>query len=395
MANFFYKVKNSKNEIIEGAFHAESLSAAAAILEQKGYVVLEVKEESGNIPVDFLSLDFSGKMTLTIQEKKDFFNSFYSLYKSGHSILEIFNLMHGSTKSAKIKVLCGKILQGVSQGQSLKESMKNCSEALGKAYSMLIVAGEESGKLEEVLSDINKNVLMQEKIKNDIISKITYPIVMIFLAIFVALLFKTFIIQVFNASIMGAKVCLVTLAIKSILQIGAVYAVIGIAIFLMYKNKSLMAKIISKFTAFAPIGNLVKSYTYANFFSVLSLAYSAGISLAEALYLSSTVVNLPENTDRLRQATFRVQQGCELTTALSATSLFSEYAISQIAAGEKAGELDKMLQAVAHDYETKLRVALDVALKLLEPAMIIFVGIIVLFVVLSGYKAYYSYLFSF
>ncbi len=128
---------------------------------------------------------------------------------------------------------------------------------------------------------------------------------------------------------------------------------------------------------------------------MLSLAYSAGISIAESLYLASTVINTKEDANKLREATYRVQQGCELTTALSATTLFSEYAISQIASGEKAGELEKMLRAVAHDYETKLSVALEVILKLLEPAMIILVGIVVLFVAVSGYKAYYSYLFSF
>ena len=395
MANFFYKAKNSKGEIIEGSFHMESLSEAAAHLEKKGYTVLEVKEESRNMPADFLNVDFSQEMILTIQEKKDFFNSFYSLYKSGHSVLEAFDLIHASTKCARIKSLCTKILHGIKQGHSLKESMKNCSDALGRAYTMLIVAGEESGKLEDVLSEIVKNIMMQEKIKNDVISKATYPAAMFLFAIFVALLFKTFIIEVFNSSIAGAKICIATLAVKSLIQISIVFGIITIAIYLLYKNKSLLAKLASKLIGFAPIENLVKSYLYSNFFSVLALAYSAGISIAESLYLASTVINLKEDTDKLRQATFRVQQGCELTTALGATTLFSDYAVSQIASGEKAGELEKMLKAVAHDYETKLRVALEVILKLLEPTMIILVGIVVLFVAVSGYKAYYSYLFSF
>ena len=66
--------------------------------------------------------------------------------------------------------------------------------------------------------------------------------------------------------------------------------------------------------------------------------------------------------------------------------LFSDYAISQIATGEKAGELEKTLAAVAYDYETKLRVSLDVMLKFLEPLMIVFVGIIALIVLLYGFN---------
>ncbi len=394
MANFSYKAKNKNGEIVQGAFHANSLSDAANILEQKGYIVLEVKEEGGNLSVDFLNVDFSQNTTLSIQEKKDFFNSFYSLYKSGSSILQVFDSIYNSTKSTKIKSLCAKILSGIRQGRTLKESMKCCANALGVAYTMLIVAGEESGKLEDILSSIIKNVLTQEKVKNDIISKSAYPIAMFFLAIFVALLFKTFIIEIFNSSAMGAKICIAAIAIKSALKIGTVFALIAGGIYLIYKNKSLVSKIISKFTTFKPIGDLVRNYTYSNFFAVLTLAYSAGLSLAEALYLAGTVVNFPSEANLIRQATIRVQQGCELTTALSATNLFSEYAVSQIATGEKAGELEKMLNAVSYDYETKLRVSLDVMLKLLEPLMIILVGIIVLFVAISGYKSYYSYLFS-
>ncbi len=395
MANFSYKAKNRSGEIIQGAFHAESLSDAVKKLEVKGYVVLEIKEKGGNIPVDFLNLDFSQTMTLSIQEKKDFFNSFYSLYKSGCSILQVFDSIYNSTKNQKIKSLCAKILEGISKGRSLKETMKGCTNALGTAYTMLIVAGEESGKLEEILSSIIKNIITQEKIKNDIISKSAYPAAMFVLAIFVALLFKTFIMEVFASSARGAQVCIAALAIKSATQIALVFAILAFGAYAIYKNKTLLSKIATKATAIRPIGNLIKNYAYSNFFSVLTLAYSAGVSLAEALYLASSVVSLAEDVTKLREASYRVQNGCQLTTALAATNLFSEYAISQVATGEHAGELEKMLSAVAYDYETKLRVSLEVILKLLEPLMIFFVAIIVLIVAVNGYKSYYSFLFSF
>lgn len=395
MANFFYKAKDKNGKIAQGTFNATSLSDAANKLEQKGFVVLEIKEEIKKQTANFSNIDFSQKTTLSIQEKKDFFNSFYSLYKSGSSVLQVFELIHDSTKSEKVKALCANILIGIKKGYSLKDSIKPCAKALGTAYAMLIVAGEESGKLEEILSSIIKNLITQEKIKNDVISKSAYPALMFFLAIFVALLFKTFIIEVFTQSASGAKVCIASLALKAAIQIGIVFLAIAGVIYAIYKNKALLSKIISKLIAFKPIGNLVRNYSYSNFFSVLTLAYSAGLSLAEALNLAASVVNMPEDARILKIASARVQQGCELTTALSATNLFSEYAISQISTGEKAGELEKMLHAVSYDYESKLRVSLEVILKLLEPMMIFAVGIIVLIVAINGYKSYYAFLFSF
>ena len=124
MAYFIFKVKNSKGEIIQDSFYAENLSDAASKLEQKGYTLLEIKEKiEENIPQPSTNIDvnFSEKTVLSIQEKKNFFNAFYSLYKSGHSTFEIFNAIHNSTPNQKIKSLCAKILQGVRKGYSLKE----------------------------------------------------------------------------------------------------------------------------------------------------------------------------------------------------------------------------------------------------------------------------------
>ncbi len=395
MANFFYKAKNKNGEITQGNFSAASLSDAASKLEQKGYVILEIKEEAQKTSSDFSNVNFSSKTTLSIQEKKDFFNSFYSLYKSGSSVLQTFELIRDSSKSEKVKALCAKILIGIKKGYSLKDSMKPCSNALGAAYTMLIVAGEESGKLEEILSSIIKNLITQEKIKNDVISKSAYPALMLVLAIFVALLFKTFIVEIFTQSASGAKVCITAIALRAAMQIAIVFLALAGVVYLIFKNKALLSKITSKLTAFKPIRNLVQNYSYSNFFSVLTLAYTAGISIGEALNLAASVVNMPEDARILKIASSRVQQGCELTTALSATNLFSEYAISQIATGEKAGELEKMLHAVSYDYESKLKVSLEVMLKLLEPVMILAVGIIVLIVAVKGYQAYFSFLFAF
>lgn len=397
MASFFYKVKNLDNKIEQGTISAFSLTDAAMKLEQKGFVVLAIKEERVSEQAyssSYQDLSFSKKMMFSIREKKEFFNSFYFLYKSGYSIMQVFDSMYNSSKNLKIKSLCSKILKGINQGRSLKESMKNCSNALGMAYTMLVVAGEESGQLEDLLSDIIKNITMQEKVKNDIISKLTYPASMFLLALFVGLLFKTFIIEIFNTRAAGGDVCIMSIAISACFKIAFVFLVIGGIIFALYKNKNLLAKIFSVLFLFGPFSALIKNYNYSNYFSVMSLSYAAGLTSAESLYLSNTVVKLPNVSHRLKKAADRVQQGCELTTALGATSLFTDYAISQVSAGEKAGELEKMLKAVAYDYESRLRVSLDVILKLLEPLMIGFVGLIVLYVAISGYKAYYGYLFS-
>jgi type II secretory pathway component PulF len=158
MASFFYKVKNKDSKIEQGIIKAVSFAEAASKLEKKGYIVLEIKEENSfvesNRSHNYSDMELSKKLILSIREKKEFFNSFYFLYKSGYSILQVFESMNASSKNQKIKLLCSKILKGIRHGSTLKESMKTSSESLGTAYTMLVVAGEESGQLEKILSDI-------------------------------------------------------------------------------------------------------------------------------------------------------------------------------------------------------------------------------------------------
>ena len=316
------------------------------------------------------------------------------MYKSGLPIVSVFDSIYNSSKNTKIKSLCSKILQGIQKGLPLKEAMKSCTNAIGSAYTMLVIAGEESGQLIEVLSNINKNIALQEKVKNDIISKMTYPTLMFFLAIFVALLFQTFVVKILQLKISGESFCVTSLAINALFQICFVFLIIAGIIFYLYKNRYFLANLASSLFIFGPIGNIIKNYTFSNFFSILSLSYGAGFSLAESLYLATSVIKIPDLEKKLKKSAFRVQQGCELTTALSATSLFSDYAISQIATGEQAGNLEKTLKNIADDYSSQLEVSLGILLKILEPLMTVIVGLVVLYTIVSSYNAYYSFIFK-
>ena len=108
MSDFFYRAKDLNNKIVNGYLSAVSVSDAVSQLEYKGYIVLEVREEANNFNENFIPLD--NNIYLSINEKKEFFNSFYMMYKSGLSIIEIFNSILSSSKNVKIKMLCANIL---------------------------------------------------------------------------------------------------------------------------------------------------------------------------------------------------------------------------------------------------------------------------------------------
>ncbi len=394
MSRFFYRVRTGNGKILQDYISASSITDAALKLEHKGYNVLEIREESEN-KSQLNNFSQNKIISLTLQEKKEFFNSFYYLYKSGLSVFEIFKSIYNSSKNSGIKSLCAKIVRGVEQGKSLKDSMKNCFNALGLAYTMIIAAGEESGKLEENLSSIIKNLTRQEEIKSNLISSLTYPVSIFFLAIAVGLIFKFFVFEIFawqasdsgNINIMGV-------AFIAIIKILIIFTLIFAILFLIYKNKNIQRKIINFIMNTGIFGNILKNYCFSNFFSVFAMAYESGIPASEAVELANSVVDIPEIHKKIKKSETMVQNGCEIATALGVTGLFSGYAVSQISAGEKAGELDKMLKTVARDYENRLDTSIKVILKLVGPLMLILVGIFVAVIVVNAYKAYYNSILS-
>ena len=126
----------------------------------------------------------------------------------------------------------------------------------------------------------------------------------------------------------------------------------------------------------------------------MALSYEAGVPVTEAIVMSNSVVNIPAYKKKLKKSADMVLNGCRVATALAATNLFSGYAMSQVAAGEQSGELDKMFKIVAFDYEEKMDMAIKVMLKLLEPTVMILVGLLVLYIASKGYSAYFNGLFS-
>ena len=159
-------------------------------------------------------------------------------------------------------------------------------------------------------------------------------------------------------------------------------------------DKKLLRAIVDVASSFPLVKPLMKNYMFANFFSVLALAYDAGIPLPNSIELANTVMGIPSVKGKISLAIKRIMNGCELTTAFGVTQVFSEFAMSQISAGEKAGELEKMFEVVSFDYEKQIDLALKVLTEFVKIFAMAFVGLIVFFVATNAYNSYYSNLFN-
>lgn len=396
MKNFYYRAKNSNNEIKDGYILALNITDAANKLEAQKLDVLEltIEEKQNNIKMSSNNKNINS-IIFNIKEKKEFFNAFYFQYKSGLSITDNLKSIINSTSKSNIKDFCFLILKKIEKGCSIKESFGKYPNTLGKAYTMLLCAGEESGKIEEILLNILNNIKKEEELKNSITSSMLYPVSIFLLAIAVFLFFKFFIFKIFETMADGlSNTQIISLLIAAIIKIIIIFILIGSIIFYIYKNHSIKQRIFSFISKIKVFSKLLENYYFHSFFTVLSLSEESGIPITEAIPIANSVIKIRNINTQINKADKMISKGCEITTAFGVANVFSDYAMSQISAGEKSGELDKMFKAVASDYEKKLENSIKVVSKLLEPAMIIIVGIIVMFIAVSAYSKYYEGIFS-
>ncbi len=396
MNRYFYKAKNKTGELVDGSINANNLADAAKKLENRGFVVLEINEEVG---LTRGSVGNVGKITpetvFTLVEKKEFFNAFYFQYKSGLSILEIFKAIFASSKNPNIRALCFHVLTKIEKGCTLSEAFERYTNALGLAYTKLICAGELTGKLDSVLSSIIEHIKKGEAYKEKIVSSLTYPAILLVMAICVMIIFNSFVFKVFDSMGDGITSCLIAkLAITAVVQILIFLAIVfGIFFYLKFNEKA-RSKVLNAISNIKLISLFIKDYYFQNFFVVLALAYEAGVPAVESVSLANTVMQLNEIKNKIAKSVQMINQGCKITTALGVANVFSEYAISQVSAGENAGELDKMFKTVAFDYEQRLTGRIKLFTKLLEPGILILMAIFIAHIAINAYNKYYSGLFS-
>ena len=396
MNRYFYKAKNKTGAVVDGSINAFSISDAAKRLESKGFIVLEINEEVGLSSRNIANVaKITPETVFTLIEKKEFFNSFYFQYKSGLSILEIFKAIFASSKNPNIRALCLHVLTKIEKGCTLSEAFERYSNALGLAYTKLICAGELTGKLESVLSNIIENIKKEEAYKEKLVSSLTYPAILLVMAISVMILFNSFVFKVFDSMGDGITSCVIAkLAITAIVQILIFLAIVfGIFLYLKFNEKA-RSKFLNTVSNIKLISVFIKDYYFQNFFVVLSLAYEAGVPAVESVSLANTVMQLKDIKQKIAKSVQMINQGCKITTAFGVASVFSEYAISQVSAGENAGELDKMFKTVAFDYEQKLTGRIKLFTKLLEPGMLIVMAIFIAHIAINAYNKYYNGIFS-
>ncbi|MFM8605388.1 MAG: type II secretion system F family protein [Cyanobium sp.] len=391
----------------EITLEAESPAVARRRLRQRGILAntLVRRQEksaprpSGNAPVGGWREWLEGG--ITVRDKALFASKLSALVDAGVPILRSLDLMRTQQRSSKFKRALSGMTQDVNQGDSLGNSMRRWPQVFDNLSIAMVEAGEAGGVLDETLQRLAKLLEDNAKLQNQIRGALGYPVTVLVIAVAVFLGMTIFLIPVF-ASIfdqLGAELPMFTQMMLdlskllrsafSVVLVGAL--LVGTYLFTrFYATPAGRHQVDALLLKLPLFGDLLQKTATAQFCRTMSSLSRAGVPILMSLEIvretsSNTVIGYA-----IVASKNEVSEGIPLSTALAMKNVFPDMAISMLAIGEETGEMDTMLSKVADFYEDEVSATVKAMTSMLEPVMIVIVGIIVGSVLLAMYLPMFS-----
>jgi type II secretion system protein F len=403
MTTYSYKASDSSGKIVTGVLEADEEKKVVAELQTLGLIPIRIAPAKGNgkrlgsnVSAQFLSL-FNG---VSSKDVMVFTQDLATLLEAGLPVDRALSLLIESAVKERFKMVLNDILKTVQGGGYLSDALAKHPRAFTSFYVSMVRAGEAGGVLEAVLSRLGEFLESAQELKDYIKSAMVYPVFLVGVGGVSIIILLTFVIPKFSIifSDMGQAIPLSTqflLGISQVLQSywWAILIVLGAGYFFIRKYLKTPAgrlKFDRKKMKFPVVGDLIKKIEVARFARTLGTLTKSGVPILQALMLVKDILENKVVSAAMENVYARVKEGDRLSKPLRDTGIFPPLAIQMITVGEETGRLDRMLLRVAESYEKMVRNTVKRLISLLEPAMILFMGLVVGFVVVSMLMAVFS-----
>jgi len=394
MAEFLVKMADERGHVLEQMENAGSEQEIRDRFAQQGFMVYSVKGQASEF-----GLNLGRRKKIKTDEFIIFNQQFLTLIKAGLPILKSLDLLGRRQRNVYFKAVLQDVQQKVKSGALLSDAFA-AQGNMSKIYTTTLLAGERSGNLEEVLGRYIAFQRIALTFRKKLLSSLWYP-ALLFLALGVMLTFlMTYVVPQFadlyaslNAKLPASTILLLDVgkAIRNYYYLifgGMVAIVIGI---LIWMRSDTGARTLDSLRYKAPLfGQVWMKYQVAMFSRTLSTLLAGGLPLVPSLETASQSINSFKVSESVTYASKRVREGQPLSGSLEETKFFPDLAVEMIEVGESTGAMPTMLNSVAEFFEEDVQNSLAAALQLIEPVILIFMGVTVAFVLISLYMPIFS-----
>ncbi|MFA5157325.1 MAG: type II secretion system F family protein [Candidatus Omnitrophota bacterium] len=391
MAIYKYRAKKGPKEVIESTVEAYSEKEAIEKISQMGYLPVFLEERKDTAA--FSSGISAGPATGRVKPREVtiFSRELASLLKSGVPILNAINIILEQTDSRNFQAVLRNIYAAVKEGTTFSSALSRYPKVFSSLYIALIRAGEDSGVLPDALLRIAEYRLKQEEALSRFRMAMAYPALMAIVGIATIVFMLTFVMprlmQIFIN--MGQDLPLPTrilISVSAYLKQWRLWVILA-AVVLIIRRQSrtgLARPFFSRLKLHLPIfGNFMLKAELARFNRTMELLLKSGITILRAIEVALPVVDNEVIREQLKLSYKELEQGGSFGRSLKNSKLFPVFMTNLIIVGEESGKLTEALSEVAFSYERDTDEAMKVMTNLLEPLMILTVGLIAGFIVIA------------
>lgn len=385
-----FEWKGRRGDKIEGGvIVAENKEAVRARLRRQQIIVTQVKEQGKEIAFPLLRGGVSQK------ELAVFTRQFSVMIDAGLPLVQCIEILGTQSENKVFQKVLLQVRQDVESGATLADSMRKHPKVFDDLFSNMIAAGEAGGILDTILQRLATYIEKAVKLRRAVRSAMIYPTAVITIAALVVAIILWKVIPTFAALFagLGAELPLPTRIVIAVSNFLGRYFLIMIFVLAAviyaikryhdtYKGRRVIDGLLLK----APVlGIVLRKIAVARFCRTLATLVSSGVPILEALEITAKTAGNAVVEDAIMATRKSIEEGKTISEPLKDTEVFPPMVVHMIAVGEQTGALDAMLSKIADFYEEEVDAAVENMLTLLEPIMILFLGIVIGGIVISMY----------
>ena len=393
MPRFIYKAKKGPQEITGGLIDADSESQALSKIGALGLFPVSIKQEGeteeerkGVSPLSFFGRVKTSDLAVFTRQLAD-------LLDSGMTIVNSLDILSKQTENKRLKAIISELGDYIKGGNTFADSLGRYPSVFSSLYISMVRSGEASGALEKVLNRLSDFMEEQEEFKTKVQAALAYPILMSCVGIITIVVLLTFVmprvIGIFED--LGQSLPFITLVLLGISNFIRGYWYIAVSLILLLfflikqinktpEGKSFLDKIKSDLPL---IGPLLRKTDIARFAGTLGALLSNGVTILHSIEIVEGIVSSELAKKDLREAFIKVRDGASLAKALADGRYFPLFVTNMISVGEESGQLERALFKIADSYERETDKMIKIISSLIEPLMILVMGLVVGFIVIS------------
>ena len=391
MPVFSYRATSIEGAVVEGFIEAVDEKSAIQRLKNTGVIPLTVSSPKEGIKKRISMRSSKGDLLTFTTELS-------ALLGAGLPLDRSLNILSDISESGEMKSVVDAILKSIREGSSFSDALQKHPKVFPRIYVNMIRAGEAGGVLDVVLDKLNEFLESSKALKEHIISVMIYPAILMVTSGLSIIILLTYVLPKFTVIFaeLGGALPLPTqilLAFSSTLK--SYWWIIAAAItggWIIFRNytRSDLGKYKWDTFKLKLMGDVIRKLETARFCRTLGTLLKSGVPLLQALSNAKDIVNNQVIASAIDAVSAGAKEGKGIAVPLANTKVFPSLALSMIKVGEETGQLDVMLLKVANTYEKSLNVAIKRFVGLLEPIMILAMGVIVAAIIISILMAIFS-----